>query len=132
MPFYEPGLKDLVLREVHQKRLTFAGLGDFPHLVREADAVFIAVNTSQGKDGYADLSSVADVARSIGRSLAETPSSFASRARPLVVINKSTVPVGSGDYVSMLICEGIEAAGGEGMGKTRVPHSLKPRVFEGG
>jgi UDPglucose 6-dehydrogenase len=109
IPFYEPGLEDLVLQGVYQQRLSFADPGYLSHLVGEADAVFVTVNTSQGKDGSADLSSVADVARTIGRSLAETPSS--SRERPLVVVNKCTVPVGSGDYVSMLIRDGIEEAG---------------------
>ena len=65
--------------------------------------VFIAVDTPQGEDGSADLSSVAAVARSIGRALAEA----SNRERPLIVVNKSTVPVGSGDYVSMLIREGL-------------------------
>ena len=65
--------------------------------------VFVAVNTPQGEDGSADLSGVAAVARGIGRALAETA---AGRERPLVVVNKSTVPVGSGDYVSMLIGRG--------------------------
>jgi UDPglucose 6-dehydrogenase len=132
MPFYEPGLKELVLRGVHQKRLTFADPGGLPHLVGEADAVFIAVNTSQGNDGSADLSSVADVARSIGRSLAEAPSSSASRERPLIIINKSTVPVGSGDYVSMLIREGIEAAGGEGMGEAEFLIASNPEFLREG
>ncbi|MDQ3792666.1 MAG: UDP-glucose/GDP-mannose dehydrogenase family protein, partial [Actinomycetota bacterium] len=57
----------------------------------------------------ADLSSVAAVAKSIGRDLAGADGR--SGERPLVVVNKSTVPVGSGDYVSMLIREGLEEAG---------------------
>jgi UDPglucose 6-dehydrogenase len=79
-----------------------------PPLVRRADVIFIAVDTPQGEAGAADLSSVGQVARSIGRALAE-----ANRDYPLVVVNKSTVPVGSGDYVSMLVNEGIEEAGGD-------------------
>jgi UDPglucose 6-dehydrogenase len=77
--------------------------------VRDADVVFIAVDTPQGENGSADLSSVAAVARSIGRALAE-----AKRESPLIVVNKSTVPVGSGDYVSMLIQEGAAEAGNGG------------------
>ena len=65
------------------------------------------MDTGQNGDGSADLSSVAAVARGIGGALAE-----ANRERPLVVVNKSTVPVGSGDYVSMLIRDGIEEVGG--------------------
>jgi UDPglucose 6-dehydrogenase len=56
------------------------------NLLEEAEVVFIAVDTPQGEDGSADLSSVAAVARDIGRAL-----SRASRQRPLLVVNKSTV-----------------------------------------
>jgi UDPglucose 6-dehydrogenase len=105
MPFYEPGLEELVLRGVRGERLSFAGPEGLANLVEEADVVFLAVDTPQGEDGSADLSSVAAVARDIGRALAET-----SREFPLVVVNKSTVPVGSGDYVSMLIEDGAQEA----------------------
>ncbi|MDQ3508143.1 MAG: UDP-glucose/GDP-mannose dehydrogenase family protein [Actinomycetota bacterium] len=103
MPIYEPGLEEMVARGYSAGRLAFAtGIREF---VREADIVFIAVNTPPGDHGSADLSNVADVARAIGASLAE-----AERESPLVVVNKSTVPVGSGDYVSMLIREGADGA----------------------
>ena len=108
MPFHEPGLEELVARGVEGQRLFFAT--DLPGMVREADVVFIAVDTPQGEDGSADLSSVAEVARSIGRALAKPEAPSSRRERPLVVANKSTVPVGSGDYVSMLIQEGVEEA----------------------
>jgi UDPglucose 6-dehydrogenase len=110
VPFYEPGLEELVSRGIHGERLSFAGPDGLARLVGETDVVFIAVDTPQGEDGSADLSNVGEVARSIGRALAEAP----ARERPLVVVNKSTVPVGSGDYVSMLIHEGLEEAGGGG------------------
>jgi UDPglucose 6-dehydrogenase len=108
MPFYEPGLEELVAGGVERDRLDFAGVEGLAGLVREADAIFVSVDTPQGEDGSADLSSVAAVARGIGRALPDT-----KRERPLVVVNKSTVPVGSGDYVSMLINDGIEEATGE-------------------
>jgi UDPglucose 6-dehydrogenase len=108
VPFYEPGLEELVSRGIHAERLSFAGPDGLARLVGETDVVFIAVDTPQGEDGSADLSNVGEVARSIGRALAEAP----ARERPLIVVNKSTVPVGSGDYVSMLIHDGIEEAGG--------------------
>jgi UDPglucose 6-dehydrogenase len=111
LPFYEPGLEELVSRGIHAERLSFATSHDgLARLVGETDVLFIAVGTPQGEDGSADLSSVGAVARSIGRALAEAP----ARERPLIVANKSTVPVGSGDYVSMLIHEGLEEAGGGG------------------
>jgi UDPglucose 6-dehydrogenase len=103
MPVYEPGLQEIVSRGARSGRLTFAiGIDE---VVREAGVVFIAVDTPRGGDGSADLSSVGNVARSIGRSLA-------GREDLLVVANKSTVPVGSGDYVSMLVREGAEERGG--------------------
>jgi len=111
MPVYEPGLERLVALGVGRGRLDFAGSGVLARLVGEADTLFISVDTPQGGDGSADLSSVAAVARGIGGALART-----SRRSPLVVVNKSTVPVGSGDYVSMLIWDGIEEAIGEGAG----------------
>jgi UDPglucose 6-dehydrogenase len=112
--FYEPGLEKLVERSTDRGRLLFST--ELTPVVRGADVVFIAVGTPQGEDGSADLSSVGAVARGIGRALAEASTDAAPpearRERPLVVVNKSTVPVGSGDYVSMLIRDGMEEAGG--------------------
>ncbi|MCA1719394.1 MAG: UDP-glucose/GDP-mannose dehydrogenase family protein, partial [Actinobacteria bacterium] len=114
MPIYEPGLEELVAEGSRRGRLSFST--DLSEAVHGADVMFIAVDTPQGDDGSADLSSVGTVARSIGRALAET-----ERERPLVVVNKSTVPVGSGDYVSMLIQEGAaESPFGEGVVDYRV------------
>src|SRR5919107_871015 len=104
IPFYEPGLEELMAKNADRLHFTT----ELTPVTREADVVFIAVNTPQGEDGAADLSNVSAVARSIGRALSET-----NRERPLVVVNKSTVPVGSGDYVSMLIRDGWEEAGGD-------------------
>ncbi len=115
MPFYEPGLEELLSRGVREERLSFvAGPDGLAGLVGEMDVVFIAVGTPQAEDGSADLSNVGAVARGIGRALAQPEAS--PRERPLVVVNKSTVPVGSGDYVSVLIHEGLEEAGGKGEG----------------
>ena len=108
VPFYEPGLEELIARSAG--RLHFAGSERLAEVVRESDVLFVAVGTPQGGDGSADLSNVADVARAIGRALGESP----SREFPLVVVNKSTVPVGSAYYVSALVGDGIDEAGGEG------------------
>jgi UDP-glucose 6-dehydrogenase len=70
------------------------------------------VDTPQGKEGSADLSNIGDVAWGIGQALAQ-PEVPSSRERPLVVVNKNTVPVRSGDYVSTLICDEQEEAGGD-------------------
>jgi len=107
VPFYEPGLKELIVRSAG--RLHFAGSERLAEAVREVDVLFVAVGTPQGGDGSADLSNVADVARAMGRALAGSP----PREFPLVVVNKSTVPVGSAYYVSTLINDGIDDAGGE-------------------
>jgi UDPglucose 6-dehydrogenase len=105
LPIYEPGLEELIAKNASRLRFTT----ELAPLAWEADVVFIAVDTPQGEDGSADLSSVATVARTIGRAVIEAP----SRERPLVVVNKSTVPVGSGDYVSMLVHEGAAEGGND-------------------
>ena len=110
VPIYEPGLEDLLARA--RKRLSFTT--DLPNAVRDSDILFIAVDTPTGENGSADLSSVGAVARSVGRALAEAKREGVERERPLVVVNKSTVPVGSGDYVSMLVREGAQEDGGDG------------------
>jgi UDPglucose 6-dehydrogenase len=108
IPFYEPGLEELMAKNADRLRFST----DLASVLPEADVVFIAVGTPGREDESANLPNVGAVARDIGRTLAEVSS---SRERPLVVVNKSTLPVGSGDYVSMLIREGLEEeAGGEG------------------
>lgn len=92
MPIYEPGLDDLVLRNVAEGRLRFTT--DLADGVRDADAVFIAVGTpSRRGDGHADLSYVHAAAEEIGRAM----------TRFTVVVTKSTVPVGTGDEVERII-----------------------------
>ena len=87
MPIYEPGLEALVLRNVAKKRLRFTT--DLTDALRDADVAFIAVGTPPGDDGSADLSQVLGVADSIGAALAQRPTNY------LVVVTKSTVPVGT-------------------------------------
>ena len=107
VPFYEPGLEELIAKSA--RRLQFGGSERLTEVVQGADVLFVAVGTPQSGDGSADLSNVADVARAIGRALGgSTP-----RELPLVVVNKSTVPVGSAYYVSTLVGAGIDEAGGE-------------------
>jgi UDPglucose 6-dehydrogenase len=92
MPIFEPGLDELVERNVREGRLTFTG--DGAEAVRAADAVFIAVGTpSRRGDGYADLSFVHAVAREV----ATRVDGFT------VVVTKSTVPVGAGDEIEALM-----------------------------
>ena len=94
MPIYEPGLEELVLRNVEAGRLRFTT--DLPAGVADADAIFIAVGTpSRRGDGHADLSYVRAAAREIARSI----TGFT------VIVDKSTVPVGTGDEVERIIRE---------------------------
>ena len=106
VPIYEPHLESFLAKSADRLRFTT----DLSSSMHDADVLFVAVDTPQGADGSADLSNIAAVARGIGRALADPAAP--TREHPLVVVNKSTVPVGSGDYVSMLIREGIEEAGG--------------------
>jgi UDPglucose 6-dehydrogenase len=94
LPIYEPGLGEIVARNLEAGRLRFTT--ELPGPVRDADAVFIAVGTpSRRGDGHADLSYV----RAAARDIAEAVSGFT------VVITKSTVPVGTGDEVERIIRE---------------------------
>jgi UDPglucose 6-dehydrogenase len=93
MPIYEPGLKELVDRNVKADRLTFTT--SYADALDEAEYIFIAVGTPSGVDGEADLQYVAAAARSIAEHLQEGQ----------IIINKSTVPVGTGDWVSDIVVE---------------------------
>jgi UDPglucose 6-dehydrogenase len=83
MPIYEPGLEEVVRRNRHENRLTFTTM--LPKAVRGASIVFIAVGTPQGEDGSADLQHVLGVAREVARAMNGYK----------VIVNKSTVPVGT-------------------------------------
>jgi UDPglucose 6-dehydrogenase len=87
MPIYEPGLEEMVRRNVHEDRLAFTN--DLPGAVRASQIVFIAVGTPQGEDGSADLQHVLGVARDIGRAM----------DKYTIVVDKSTVPVGTAKRV---------------------------------
>ena len=91
MPIYEPGLEEMVARNKDDGRLTFST--DLPGGVRQADVIFIAVGTPPKESGETDLSQVEAVASEIGRSM----------DRYKVVVNKSTVPVGTGEFVREVI-----------------------------
>ncbi len=94
MPIYEPGLKNLVARNVEAGRLSFTT--DLAAGVADADAIFIAVGTpSRRGDGHADLSYVYAAAGEIADNLSKSA----------VVVNKSTVPVGTGDEVERIMRE---------------------------
>jgi UDPglucose 6-dehydrogenase len=91
MPIYEPGLEELVLRNMHTGRL------DFTTSYREAllgtEFAFIAVATPAGTEGEADLRYISTAAQTIAQEM----------TTPLIIINKSTVPVGTGDWVADIV-----------------------------
>ena len=91
MPIYEPGLEEMVTRNVGDGRLSFTT--DLAAAVRRSVIVFIAVGTPPKVDGQTDLSAVEAVARELGRVM----------ERYTVVVNKSTVPVGTGELVREVI-----------------------------
>jgi UDPglucose 6-dehydrogenase len=94
LPFYEPGLQELVSRNRDGQRLGFRA--DLPRAVESADVVFIAVGTPQGEDGSADLSHVLAVARDIAQAMNGYK----------VIVTKSTVPVGTARRVRETIERG--------------------------
>jgi UDPglucose 6-dehydrogenase len=91
MPIYEPGLEEMVARNVADRRLAFTT--DLDDAVKRSVIVFITVGTPPASDGQTDLRAVGEVARAIGRAM----------ERYTVVVNKSTVPVGTGDFVRDVI-----------------------------
>lgn len=92
MPIFEPGLADLVQRNVDAERLSFST--DLAASVKDCDAIFIAVGTpSRRGDGHADLSYVYAASQEIADSI----------IKPTVIVTKSTVPVGTGDEVEHIL-----------------------------
>jgi len=91
LPIYEPGLEELVERNMRGNRLTFTT--SYNEALKETEFAFIAVATPSGMNGEADLQYVSTAARSIAESM----------SCPLIIINKSTVPVGTGDYVADMV-----------------------------
>jgi UDPglucose 6-dehydrogenase len=94
-PIYEPGIEEVLQRNLKAGRINFTT--DYAEGLKGADFVFIAVGTPEGPDGAADMSQVESAARSIGK--------YASN--DVIVINKSTVPIGTGDLVTRLVGDNI-------------------------
>lgn len=99
MPIYEPGLEELVMRNLQAGRLTFTN--DYQDAVSDADFIFIAVGTPSGVDGEADLQYVRMAAESVSPVM----------TKYAIIINKSTVPVGTGDSVAEILQEGGKQPG---------------------
>ena len=97
LPIYEPGLDKLVAKNSKRKNLVFTK--DIEGAVKSQDIIFICVGTPPMSDGNADLSYVEEVAKNIGNYINGYK----------VIVNKSTVPIGSGDWVSMIVSDNIRA-----------------------
>jgi UDPglucose 6-dehydrogenase len=87
VPIFEPGLENIIRRNVEKKRLDFTS--KLSEAIEGTEVIFIAVGTPPGEDGSADLRNVLEVAREIGRVLSEH----------IVVVTKSTVPVGTAEKI---------------------------------
>ena len=91
LPIYEPGLEEVVKRNVSAGRLNFTT--SYPEALKDAEFAFIAVGTPEGVDGEADLQYVRAAAESVAQHM----------TAPLIIVNKSTVPVGTGDWVAEIV-----------------------------
>ena len=93
LPIYEPGLEGMLERNALAGRVRFTT--DYEEAIPGAEFAFIAVATPEAEDGNADLRAVESAARSVAQSMTDY----------LVIINKSTVPIGTGDLVSRVVAE---------------------------
>ena len=101
IPIYEPGLEDIFKYNVEKGRLSFTT--DLKESLTDSEAVFIAVGTPPGEDGSADLKYVLSVAREIGRFMDHY----------MVVVTKSTVPVGTSMKVKAAIQQELDLRNSE-------------------
>ena len=90
-PIFEPGLTDLLKKNIVEKRLVFTS--DLEVAVKKSDVILLALPTPQAEDGSADLQHVLEVSKRIGKSMNGYK----------VIVNKSTVPVGTGDRVREIV-----------------------------
>lgn len=99
LPIYEPGLEDMVSRNQEAKRLHFTT--NLQDIVNEVEVIFSAVGTPSDEDGSADLRYVLEVARTVGRHM----------NKYILMVTKSTVPVGTAQLVKQAIQEELTARG---------------------
>ncbi|GIW69561.1 MAG: UDP-glucose 6-dehydrogenase [Patescibacteria group bacterium] len=95
MPIYEPGLSDIVLKNISQGRLTFTT--SIAEGIKDSEIVFVCVGTPQSDTGAADLSAVWEVAREIGKNMNGYK----------VIVTKSTVPIGTNEKVKAIVKENL-------------------------
>ncbi len=100
LPIYEPGLEEIVRRNNEAGRLHFTTSWD--EAMADADFIFLAVGTPTGTEGEADLAHVDEATHEIAKRI----------HKPVIIINKSTVPIGTGDWVADIVRE-VRGAGTE-------------------
>ena len=93
VPIYEPGLAELLKKNINAGRLSFTC--DIKKAIRDSEIIFIAVGTPEGEDGISDITAVKSVAKIIGENINEYK----------VICTKSTVPVGTGDFIKSIIID---------------------------
>ena len=101
-PIYEPGLPEVIAEAIQKEKIRFTT--DLGSSIAYGDIIFIAVGTPSLPDGQSDMRYVEAVARGIGENLT---------GGYKVIVNKSTVPIGSGDWVRMIILDGMNSKGNE-------------------
>ena len=101
IPIFEPGLESMILKNVKNENLFFTT--NLSEALKDSNIAFIAVGTPMGNDGSADLQYVLAVAKSIGQSIQQK----------MIVVNKSTVPIGTADKVKVIIQKELDARGSD-------------------
>jgi len=98
VPFYEPGLQEIIKFNLRNGRLSFTG--DLKKAIELSDIIFVAVGTPSKKDGAAQITHVVSAAKDIATAIKKT-----SRGKKAykIIVNKSTVPVGMGDIVTKIL-----------------------------
>lgn len=96
IPIYEPGLEELVKKNVDAGRLSFST--NIPEAISESDVIYIGVGTPMAESGEADLTFVKNVAKTVGENL----------NRYKIIVNKSTVPVGTGKLVQQIVKDQLQ------------------------
>jgi UDPglucose 6-dehydrogenase len=122
-PFYEPGLSDMMKRNMEEGRLSFTP--DAASALEGAEICFITVGTPSAPDGSADLSHVEAAARGIGRAMRNGGRDKKNGAGRLLVVVKSTVPVGTNARVGGWIAEELRGTGAAGPEMVSNPEFLR-------
>src|SRR5437762_2122238 len=103
LPIYEPGLEEIVVQNIKAGRLHFTL--DYADGLAGAEFAFVCVGTPSGAEGEADTSQVKSAAHSLGQ--------FTTSGRGLIVVNKSTMPIGTGEWILPALGRASNATGAD-------------------